>query len=74
MLRRLTWSLRIRWRAIRGHLRPFHDAPLDVVQAWALRDVEDFAGWPELQDAIGLAQGELEQRQHTWRDAPKDTP
>lgn len=69
-LTNLRWNLKIGFRALTGRRFLFTDAPYTIVAAWATKNVEDFAGWPELQDAVGYAQGELAQRANRWVLAP----
>jgi len=56
------WDWIIMWRAIRGREFAFGNVPTDVVSRWAAEDVARFDGFPEIQDAIGYAQGELSAR------------
>ena len=57
------WDGIVLWRAVTGReARTFDGAPLDVVTRWAHKDRARLHGHPEIQDAIGYAQGELQAR------------
>jgi len=67
------WEFVIRWRAIRGREGAIFDgAPLDVLTRWAHQDRARFDGYPEIQDAIGYAQGELAARRGACNSKHRD--
>lgn len=66
LFRRLAWDARISWRLDNQHLRPFHDAPDEVVERWAAIDPNSVRRW-ELHAGILMARDEVLQRQCTWR-------
>lgn len=70
LFRRLAWDARISWRLDNQHLRPFHDAPDEVVERWAAIDPNSVRRY-QLHAGILMARDEQTQRQCTWRDAPK---
>lgn len=65
LLRRIAWDARIAWRLDNQHLRPFHDAPDEVVERWAA--MPDRGQRYEIVKGIAMARDEALQRQHTWR-------
>jgi hypothetical protein len=68
LLRRLAWDARISWRLDNQHLRPFHDAPDEVVERWAAIDPNSVRRY-QLQAGILMARDEQTQRQCRWQAA-----